>query len=590
MYSISDEYRAKMFDQVQTHKLSGTIGGIAFSGDDVIGVSYSNRCSDKKVAIGSVNIGVLKLTFLRDILNRGNYYNKEITLVDSLLTGYDLNDDPIFEDVPIGTFYVGDAVYTGKDMVDITAYDCLSFMDIPLTIGQTSGYIYDFCQVIESETGAAFAMTQEECEALPNADVLIGPYVDNDMSTFRDLLSKLAQMVGGFAYADRSGGWKLKTFDNTSILNIGKARRFSGAKFSDYQTRYDAISYQDVKTTGETVIVGDSMGVIMELGNNPFLQYGTSLAISDRVHAILNRVRLMTYTPFEVSMLPAFIVLDLGDVISFTNDYTLSTSTGAIMSLEWSYNRSFKVSCYGSNPNLRNGMSSTDHAIKGASSANREGRVATFTATNIQQVDVGNTKEKVISCYFSTSSSQAILTLTEIKFDLDSPGTVEVFYILDDDEIVYSPVETYDESGLHTVSLMYPVSVEELNTRHKFEVKMRTSSSLTVYPEYAHVFIQSTGYNLTGGWGGFIEATDTATLIDFGYLPPIAFTDTATIDASIVSNTYTPSDSMTVEALGSLALLALTDTATMYMQTGFKRITEGGDQRITEDGYRRITE
>lgn len=590
MYSISDEYRAKMFDQVQTHKLSGTINGIAFSGDDVIGVSYSNRCSDKKVAIGSVNIGVLKLTFLRDLLNRGNYYNKVITLVDSLLTGYDLNDDPIFEDVPIGTFYVSDAVYTGKDMVDITAYDCLSLMDIPLTIGQTSGYIYDFCQAIETQTGATFAMTQEECEALPNANVLIGPYIDNDMSTFRDLLSKLAQMVGGFAYADRSGGWRLKTFDNTSILNIGKARRFSGAKFSDYKSRFDAVSYQDVKTTGETIVVGDSTGIIMELGNNPFLQYGTSNFISERVHNILNKVRLISYTPFEVSLLPAFIVLDLGDVISFTNDYTLSTSTGAIMNIEWSYNRSFKVSCYGSNPNLRNAMSSTDHAIKGASSANREGRVATFTASNIQEIEVASDKEKIISCYFSTSSSQPVLTLTEIKFDLDSPGTVEVFYVLDDDEIVYSPVETYDESGVHTISLMYPVSVEELNLRHKFEVKMRTSSSLTVDPDYARVFIQGTGYDMTGGFDGYIEASDEYTFIDFGYLTPIAYTDTATIDASIQSDTYSPTDSMSVNEYDTLALLALTDTATMYMQTGFKRITEGGDQRITEDGYRRITE
>lgn len=590
MYSISDEYRAKMFDQVQTHRLSGTIDGITFTGDDVIGVSYSNRCSDKKVSIGSVNIGVLKLTFLRDILNRGNYYNKVITLTDSLMTGLDENEEPIYESVPIGKFYIGDAVYTGRDMVDVTAYDCLALMDKPLNIGQTSGYIYDFCLTIEAETGAVFGMTQEECEALPNGLEIIGPYIDNDMSTYRDLLSKLAQMAGGFAYADRTGKFRIKPFDDTSVLNIGKARRFSGAKFSDFTTRFDAISYQDVKSTGDTIVIGNPDGFIMELGNNPFLQYGTSQAIHDRVNAIYDKVRLMTYTPFEVSLLPAFIVLDLGDVISFTNDYTLSTSTGAVMSIEWTCNKSVKVCCYGSNPNLRHGMSSTDHAIKGASSANREGRVATYTATNIQTFEIESEKEKILSCHFSTSSSQPILTLTEIKFDLDSPGTVEVFYVLDDEEIVYSPVETYDEAGLHTISLMYPVTVDELNLRHKFEVKMRTSSSLTIDPEYARVFIQGTGYNMSGGFGGYIEAEDEYTLIDFGYLEPIAFTDTATINASIQSDKYSPTDNYSVEDVGTLALVALTDTATMHMETGFKRITENGYQRITESGYRRIIE
>ena len=145
MYSVSNQYRSKMLDQVQTHALSGTIHhDFNFTGDDVIGVSYTNQCSDKKVSLGSVNIGVLKLTFLKDILNRGNYYGKEITLTDSLLLGYDENDDPIYEDVPIGVFYVGDAVHTGPDMVDITAYDCLSKMDKTLELGQTSCYIYDF--------------------------------------------------------------------------------------------------------------------------------------------------------------------------------------------------------------------------------------------------------------------------------------------------------------------------------------------------------------------------------------------------------------------------------------------------------------
>lgn len=592
MYSVSDDYKAKMFDKVQTHLLSGTIhNDYAFSGDDVIGVSYTNRCSDKKVSIGSVNIGTLSLTFLRDILNRGNYYNKKITLTDSLLTGYDSDDNPIYESIPIGTFYIGDAVYTGIDMIDITAYDCLSFMDKALNIGQTSGYLYDFCQLIETETGATFGMTQAECEALPNGNVLIGPYPDNDMSTFRDLLSKLAQMVGGFAYADRLGNWCLRSFDNSSVLNIGKANRFSGSKFSDYVTRFDCISYDDVKTTGETQYLGDSNGFTMELGNNPFLQYGTESFIKNRVQEIFNRVSLMQYTPFEVTLLPAFIALDLGDVISFTSDYTSDTSSGAVMSMTWTYNKSLKVACYGSNPNLRSGLSSQEHGLKGASSATREGRVATFTATNIQQIEIDNTKEKVIACLFSTSSTQPILTLTEIKFDLDSAGEVQVYYYIDDIEAAYSPIETYDETGTHTLSLMYPIYVEELNQRHKFEVKMKTTASgLTIDPEFAHVFIQSTGYDMTGGFDGNIEASDEFTVIDFGYLTPIALTDTATITANIHNDTMQGSDSYSVNQFGMLVLVSSTDSINVYMQTGFKRITEGGDTRITEDGNRRVTE
>ena len=54
MYTVSDEYKTKMLDQIQTHALSGTIGSTSFSGNDVIGVSYTNKCTEKKVNIGGV--------------------------------------------------------------------------------------------------------------------------------------------------------------------------------------------------------------------------------------------------------------------------------------------------------------------------------------------------------------------------------------------------------------------------------------------------------------------------------------------------------------------------------------------------------
>lgn len=591
MYSISEAYRTKMFDNVQTHSLRGTINqSFVFTDDDVIGVSYTNQCSDKKVALGSVNIGVLKLTFLKDILNRGDYYNKKIVISDKLLTGYDQDDEPIWESVPIGEFFVGDAVHTGPDMVDITAYDCLSKLDKTLEISQTSGYLYDFCTAIARDTETTFGMTQEEVEALPNSTVIIGPYPDNDMSTYRDLLSKLAVMIGGFAYAGRDGTWKLKSFNNTPVLSIPKNRRFSGSKFSDYQTRFDGISYEDVKTTGETRYIGNPNGFVMELGNNPFLQYGTGDFVINRVSEIYSKVQQMRYTPFDVTLLPAFIALDLGDVLSFVGDYTADTTTGALMKLTWVYNKSFKVQCFGSNPNLRKGQSSTDHALKGASSANREGRIATFTAKNIQSFEIDSTKERILSCYFSTSSTQPMLTLTEVKFDLESPGTVEVYYVLDEEEVLYVPTETYSEAGIHTLSLMYPIQVDEINTRHKFEVLMKTSSGLTIDAEDARIYVQGTGYDLTAGFDGLITAEDEFTVVDFGYMEPIEFTENVVIDAAIPNTRVQVSDTIGEYTFSTLEAVEITEVVSLYMRTGFNRITEDGNRRITEDGAKRITE
>lgn len=590
MYSVSEDYRTKMFDQVQTHSLSGTVDGISFTAEDVIGVSYTNRCSDKKVALGSVNIGVLKLTFLQDLLSRGDYYGKVITLSDALLLGYDGNDDPIWESVPLGTFYVAEATWRAEGMVDVTAYDCLSKLDIPLAIEQTYGYLYNFCKTIALHTGTTFGMTQAQCEALTNGTALISPYEDNDMSTYRDMVSKLAQLVGGFACAERDGSWVLKPFTNSSILSIGNTRRFSGAKYSDFQTRFDALSYEDVRTTGETFYVGDENGFVMPLGNNPFLQYGSPAVILARATEIFNVVQSMTYTPFEVAMLPAFCALDLGDVISFTNDYTGNTSSGCVMQVTWTYNKSFKVTCYGSNPNLRSGQSAADHVAKGAASANKDGRIATFVATNIQQFNVGNDKEEILKLMFTTSSEQALLTLTEVKFELADPGQVEVYYYLNGNELEYVPAETYSEAGIHTLSLMYPIEGLEKDRRYKFEVKMRAPSGAVIEPLSARTYVQGTGFDLTGVFDGYVEAEDEITLVAFGYLVDLGMLETVRVDSTIEAHGETVSDSITIYDIAYLSLFGLSESINVLLQGNLPILCEDGEYLLTEAGERLLTE
>ena len=160
MKNVSQEYIEKMFDQVQTHSLRGTLDNdISFTDRDVVGVSWTGQCSDKNVKIGSVYISILKLTFLKDFLNRGEYEDKKITIEDGLWL-----DEENIEYVPIGAFYIGEAIRTGKDMVVVTAYDCLSKMDKPISNYQTSGYLYDLCKMVETITDAPFGMTREECE------------------------------------------------------------------------------------------------------------------------------------------------------------------------------------------------------------------------------------------------------------------------------------------------------------------------------------------------------------------------------------------------------------------------------------------
>ena len=343
-------------------------------------------------------------------------------------------------------------------------------------------------------------------------------------------------------------------------------------------------------TTGETFYVGDPDGFVMELGNNPFLQYGSPGVVKTRVQNIYAIVQDMTYTPFEVSMLPAFLVLDLGDVVSFTNDYTGNTSSGCIMQVTWTYNKSFKVQCFGSNPNLRTGQSKADHQSKGAASANKDGRISTYVGSNIQQFVIDNIKQEILRTMFTTSSSQAVLTLTEVKFDLDAPGEVEVYYYLNGEELSYVPTETYSEAGIHTLSLMYPLEGLEKDRRYRFVVKMRTSSGLTIEPLSARTYVQGTGFDLTGQFDGYIEVEDEIYLIGFGYLDSLTGSETVSVNDSIEADGSSASDNINFYSIATLSLLSLSDYASVLLQGGFPIKAEDGDQLVSENGERFITE
>lgn len=550
MYNVSNEYLTKMFDQVQTHKLSGTIGSVPFSDSDVIGVSYTNRCSDKKVNIGSVNIGVLKLTFLTDILNRGEYFGKAITLSDSLLTGYDEHDEPIWESVPLGTFYVAEAKWTAAGMVNITAYDCLSKMDDAITFDTTVGTIYDFCSYVASQTGTTFGMTSEECELLPNGDQVMSPYEDANMTTFRDLVSAVAQMIGGFAYAGRDGKWYLKCFDDTAIVTIPKNRRVSGTTFSDFETYYDTIQYTDIESK-EVRVIGDGNGLTMNLGSQPFLQYGLQTVIQDRILAIIRVIKKMQYTPFDVSGLPALIALDLGDVITLANDYSGSNSTGAVMSISWTYNKTMKMACYGENPNLRNAQSATDKDIAGLMNQNAQNEISYYTFANIGEIEVEpETETQIASLNFTALQPTTVKIFHEFIMDmvadLSDDCSYELLYYLNGELVGYSPYERLggvygassgDTEFSITRDFFYILRGVEAGQRNNWTVKILTHGidTTTIKVNNAHVTLE--GQKLLGedAFSGLIEVSDEMPLFVIGALETNSFSEVVAV--SLKNNT-----------------------------------------------------
>lgn len=604
MQNVSNDYKLKMLDEVQTHRLHGTIDGVAFTGEDVVGVSYTNQCADKNVIIGSATIGTFKISFLKDVLNKGDYYDKEIVVYDSLLLGVDELEEEIWEDVLIGTFYVAEANWTNAQMLDITAYDILSKLDKNVTFDQSSAKLYGWLNIISTECDVPVGMTQQECEALPNGNKEIAVYEENQITTYRDLLSALGETVGGFGYATRDGGIAVKTFDDTPVFTIPKTNRFSGSSFSDFQTRFDAISFKDL-VNERTWIQGDEDGYIMNLGDAPFLQYGTPEAREEMVTAIFTQVQKMQYTPFKTQMLPAFIAFDLGDVVAFTDNYASASSLSCFMSMSYQYNRSVTVQCFGSNPNLKNAKSKTDNAVTGASRYGGGSKLSTFVATNGEGITIQAIPTEIVRANFTVANNAAALALFEAKFtipDVPDPEEsgpipevdelVEVYYIIDGQQYDYVPMQHYNDSGIHTISLMLPIVGANADARHTLIVRMKSKNGdVTVEPLDAHLYIQSTGAAGEAKWDGWIRCDDEMRRIPYGSFRFLDMSDNATLQFFTRHDPEPLSDQVSFVDIGYITTKVLEDDCHVYMEGGFALLTEpNGLVLRTESDVRLITE
>ena len=191
---------------------------------------------------------------------------------------------------------------------------------------------------------------------------------------------------------------------------------------------------------------------------------------------------------------------------------------------------------------------------------------------------------------FTTSSSQAVLTLTEVKFDLDSPGEVEVYYYLNGEELEYVPKETYSEAGIHTLSLMYPLEGLDKDRRYRFVVKMRTSSGLVIEPLSARTYVQGTGFDLTGQFDGFIEIEDEIYLIGFGYLDALTGSETVVVNDNIEADGQTISDNINFYTIATMSLFALSDYVDILLQGNLPILCEDSEYLLTEDEQRLLTE
>ena len=394
------------------------------------------------------------------------------------------------------------------------------------------------------------AHTQEEIEGMANGSTLLSIYTENDIETYRDVLFYIGQVLGGFFVMNREGKLELRKYGSEPVMEITGEQRFSSS-FSDFITRYTAISSTNLRTQkAEYYGLEVDDGLTLNLGSNPFLQFGLEETRKQLCENILTDISVINYVPFDSETIgnPA---LDLGDILRFSGGQADAEQITCITSCQCKIGGKQTLKCVGKNPRLSQAKSKNDKNIAGLLNQIEYGKIGFFSFTNAKDFELSETEVKVISIDFVAgevtqaefiglvivditadavtreTSASGTVTVPDssseggtvavdvnlpVSWQEDGRAVVRARYVLNDTEIeLFYPTETYG-SGKHTFPLYYPVSNVLPNLLNNFSVYFSVSGGtalIGIGSCIATISGQGMAAEAEAEWDGTILVEDT---------------------------------------------------------------------------------
>lgn len=620
MYQIIDAAKKN----VQEYTLSGTIDGVAFSGEEniVIGsCSYQNQCSDtSNFNLGYVYTGVFSATFINLDINRNDWSGLEIVPVIEI--------DGI--SVPIGHFFISEANHTAG-IVAVKAKDAMEKFkkSASISVG-SSGTPYDFLSLACQECGVAFGMTQAEVSELPNGNLPLVLSELGDIEDWIDVLYWVSQQLGGFATINRNGELVIRTYHNEVDDTMPADVRFN-SRYGDEIIEYTGL--QVVNTAEQTTEyyhaeVDDGYNV--KLGSNPFMQ----ISKAQREIYCANLIEALgeiSYNSCEVSI-PFGFQYDLGDVLKFPGGDGDENNLFCVMYISFVFGGECKIK---SIPKPSKSMSKADKNIQGLLSTVNKNEYQDYEIKNTGRVLIGDGEEKrIVSVKLaSNNSTKAMIHIQilleskandfvdtvplDIEVNQEEPeegdeegeitasGTVSgddifrlisekttkgaVRYIVQSEEVSLKPQEEWID-GNHILHLMY-IQPLEAGIPLQFDVYLKAKDGDIVIPR-GGIWFYGSGRGLVGDgkWDGTLNIQEAAAEFN---LNEITFEQA--IEGLIIDNPtlipITASDTAQEFTLQELTFENAADLVFVNLYVGkFDLITEAGETFTTEDGIALVTE
>ena len=375
--------------------------------------------------------------------------------------------------IPMGVFYVTDAK-RAMNSIKIESYDSMVKFDVTLPRMDTeSRSVYGWLRWACDACGVELGMSEEEIKALPNGSrSFVYADVDTNVKTYRELLGKLAAVLGGIAVIDRAGRLTVARVAEKAAAEVTTGDRFS-SEYEDTQSRYTGLRLEyKAKAVDEyykNAPALEDTGLVMELGVNPFLQISNSSSRANTAQAIIDSLAPIAFTPFKASM-PCHPEYDLLDVLAFTGGHAPEGCCGPITSITRTINGGTTIACDAPQEQVnlnRRTEPTTSSGGSGYTSRDFWLQLASFPDVETQITDYTPVASLKATCTADNTDMQITWTGGYI---LDQAATVTVRVFVDKKEIYTASDD--QTAGNHILNVTTGHSVD---SKGEYEVEIFVS-------------------------------------------------------------------------------------------------------------------
>lgn len=404
IYSVSDAYKTAIRARTRTDRVTGTLtltNGTVLNLDaaDLMSGSLTldNQCvTGEELAFGCAYLGQAALN-LRTDLSRHAFYGAKLVLHYGLqLPGRR------WETVPLGVYTVAEAERRAM-YVSIKAYDNILALQQKYDGTTMQGTAYALLGQIAAACGLTLGQTEAEIGALnPNAALVCQLSGADGLSTWRECAAAVAQLVGGFAAADRAGRLVLRTFAEKPCAALTAAAR-SEAAVSDFACHYAALS---IETDDGSFAAGRSQdtGLTMRISNMTLAEKGlpaTRQQITDNLFAALQR---LDYVPATVTM-PGDPAFEPGDRVALPMEDGTAPEM-LVTHFVWHYRGRQTLKGVGRNPYLGGTTDgATEKALRRLQNSAESKRIVYYSFTNPAELAV-QTVETPANCLHGSGGDE----------------------------------------------------------------------------------------------------------------------------------------------------------------------------------------